>query len=221
MGKSLNESKMPYSGGRFTGPISFQASSLPGKSLQFICGIDAFADGGQMGWQSASEVSVGYASSAGALSAEIANDKLPARLRVNTSPTAASPDTFKQNGFYYTSDSGISNVSDANILTIAHTSGGWAHQLGFKFNGTGVSGASYDGADVYTRLYSNSTGKWTNWHTLLSSGNYTAYTVTKTGSGASGTWGINISGNAATATKINVRSSSYTSSAAGEIWIVA
>ena len=37
-------------------------------------------------------------------------------------------------------------------------------------------------------------------HTLLHSNNYTSYTVTKTGSGASGTWGINVSGNAATAT---------------------
>lgn len=37
--------------------------------------------------------------------------------------------------------------------------------------------------------------------TLLNSGNYTDYTVTKTGSGASGTWGINISGNASTASK--------------------
>ena len=34
--------------------------------------------------------------------------------------------------------------------------------------------------------------------TLLTSGNYTNYTVTKTGSGASGTWGISITGNADT-----------------------
>lgn len=40
------------------------------------------------------------------------------------------------------------------------------------------------------------------WKTLLSSSNYTNYTVTKTGSGASGTWGISISGNAATATQL-------------------
>lgn len=45
--------------------------------------------------------------------------------------------------------------------------------------------------------------------TLLNTGNYTSYTVTKTGSGASGTWGINVTGssgsctgNAATATNI-------------------
>ena len=39
--------------------------------------------------------------------------------------------------------------------------------------------------------------------TILTSSNYTSYTVTKTGGGASGTWGINISGNAATATTAN------------------
>lgn len=41
---------------------------------------------------------------------------------------------------------------------------------------------------------------WSDWVTMLTSGNYTNYTVTKTGGGASGTWGISISGNAATAT---------------------
>ena len=51
--------------------------------------------------------------------------------------------------------------------------------------------------------YSNSTNTAPapTWVKLLHSGNYTNYTVTKTGSGASGTWGISISGNAATATK--------------------
>lgn len=40
----------------------------------------------------------------------------------------------------------------------------------------------------------------TTWDIILDSTNYIYYTVTKTGIGASGTWGINISGNAATAT---------------------
>lgn len=43
--------------------------------------------------------------------------------------------------------------------------------------------------------YRNST-----YYIILDSGNYTSYTVTKTGSGASGTWGISITGNADTAT---------------------
>lgn len=37
---------------------------------------------------------------------------------------------------------------------------------------------------------------------VLHSGNYNSYTPTLTGTGASGTWGINISGNAATTTKL-------------------
>lgn len=41
---------------------------------------------------------------------------------------------------------------------------------------------------------------WNTWKKVLDSTNYTNYTVTKTGGGASGTWNINITGNAATAT---------------------
>lgn len=40
-----------------------------------------------------------------------------------------------------------------------------------------------------------STG-WSNWATILTSTNYTNYTVTKTGSGASGSWGISVTGSA-------------------------
>lgn len=39
-------------------------------------------------------------------------------------------------------------------------------------------------------------------YTMIHSGNVSSYTVGKTGSGASGTWGINVTGNAATATKL-------------------
>jgi hypothetical protein len=50
--------------------------------------------------------------------------------------------------------------------------------------------------------FGTSYGTWY-WYTALHSANYTNYTVTKTGVGASGTWGINITGNAATATTAN------------------
>ena len=43
---------------------------------------------------------------------------------------------------------------------------------------------------------------WAESAELLHTLNYTSYTVTKTGSGASGTWGISISGNATTSTKL-------------------
>lgn len=43
---------LPLSGGTMAGPISFSNNNaLPSKSLSYIVGIDAFADGGQMGWQ--------------------------------------------------------------------------------------------------------------------------------------------------------------------------
>jgi hypothetical protein len=45
-----------------------------------------------------------------------------------------------------------------------------------------------------------SSGSWNDWKTIIHDGNYTNYTVKKDGTGASGTWGINISGNAGTAT---------------------
>jgi hypothetical protein len=41
---------------------------------------------------------------------------------------------------------------------------------------------------------------WNAWQTILHSGNYNDYAPTKTGTGASGDWGINITGNAATVT---------------------
>lgn len=43
-------------------------------------------------------------------------------------------------------------------------------------------------------------GAWQAWRTVLDSTNYNTYAPTLTGTGASGTWGISISGNSATAT---------------------
>lgn len=58
---SLNN-YLPLAGGTMTGPISFNGSdSLPSKTLSYICGIDAFAEGGQMGWQSKTDFLSGYA----------------------------------------------------------------------------------------------------------------------------------------------------------------
>ena len=65
--------------------------------------------------------------------------------------------------------------------------------------------------DLWYDCYASNTGTglyyrtgWANekkaWARLLDSNNYTNWAPTKTGTGASGTWGINITGNAATAT---------------------
>ena len=57
-------------------------------------------------------------------------------------------------------------------------------------------------AHLYYRNKNYNDNTWGSWLIILDSSNYTSYTVTKTGSGASGTWGISISGNASTATKL-------------------
>ena len=65
-----------------------------------------------------------------------------------------------------------------------------------------------------------------NWITLLDSSNYTSYVPTKTGSGASGTWGINVTGssgsctgNAATATTATSANKVWTQSHNGSWYI--
>lgn len=57
-----------------------------------------------------------------------------------------------------------------------------------------------------------STNDWGNWIYLLDANNYTDYTVKKDGTGASGSWGISITGNAATATKLKDNASNTTGS---------
>lgn len=56
----------------------------------------------------------------------------------------------------------------------------------------------WDSDNMYFRRQTNST--WSTWRTVLTDGNYNSYAPTLTGTGASGTWGISITGNAATAT---------------------
>lgn len=50
--QSALDGKLPLSGGTMNGTIKFNSNSLPQKTLSFVCGIDGFADGGEMGWQS-------------------------------------------------------------------------------------------------------------------------------------------------------------------------
>ena len=66
-------------------------------------------------------------------------------------------------------------------------------------NNSGVSNPATNEMLFYT---SNGSGFTSAWTRVLTHRNYTTYTVTKTGRGASGTWGISITGNAATANRI-------------------
>lgn len=74
-------------------------------------------------------------------------------------------------------------------------------------NNSGVSNPAANEMLFYT---SNGSGYTSAWTRVLTHRNYTNYTVTKTGGGASGTWGISITGNAATANRILSRTISDT-----------
>jgi len=82
-------------------------------------------------------------------------------------------------------------AGDGYITTYHWDNGGWAAQFYLRHNKDDpspmVRGATNN---------SDNTSEWGEWKRILTEVNYTDYTVTKTGSGASGTWGINISGSA-------------------------
>lgn len=70
--------------------------------------------------------------------------------------------------------------------------GGWDSQLFIACNGS-----------PELQIRGMNSGSWANstWKTILDSANYTSYTVKKDGTGAAGTWNININGNASTSDK--------------------
>ena len=103
-------------------------------------------------------------------------------------------------------------ASKANSVHFYNTKGllnGQPSQYGFLFNMAFNDSEIHQiwathGGSLYHR-YGNKPNNINNieksWREILDSSNYTSYTVTKTGSGASGTWGISIGGNAATSSK--------------------
>lgn len=80
--------------------------------------------------------------------------------------------------------------ADAHIIHMPWDTGAWDVQI-----------ALCHGPYLQIRSETGTANTWGNWITVLDANNYTSYTVTKTGTGASGTWGISISGTAGSATK--------------------
>lgn len=117
-----------------------------------------------------------------------------------TSQYAAGVDFNKiiNSGFHRVSNGNLNNPgSDWGQLLVMHGGGDTITQIYGAYDGT-LKTRGGNPADV------GGTGSWTEWKTLLDSSNYTSYTVTKTGSGASGTWGISISGSAGSVSWSNI-----------------
>ena len=105
--------------------------------------------------------------------------------------TAFNPPT----GLTYQEGPGASNEPDY----------GWTYPYGAKLTVWGMAGRAWefgnttypDGAMAF-RIASMT--NWSPWRVLVDAGNYTNYTVTKTGEGATGTWPLNITGSSGFAT---------------------
>ena len=88
--------------------------------------------------------------------------------------------------------------ADAHVLTFAwDTDSGCGSQLAI------THGSKTPHLYIRASATVDNKAVWNSWTTLLDSSNYTSYTVKKDGTGATGTWGISVSGNAATATKLS------------------
>ncbi|ENV00442.1 beta strand repeat-containing protein, partial [Acinetobacter variabilis] len=100
--------------------------------------------------------------------------------------------TFVNTGAGYPSYGGVTTIRP-------HSNGGGALQLYTPY-GTGYGGDTV--AMRFGNYNSNGGNSWTEFKYLVHDKNIDQYAPGKTGSGASGTWGIAITGNAATATKL-------------------
>lgn len=76
------------------------------------------------------------------------------------------------------------------------STGDASYQLAFG------STAANNGGTPQLRIRKGIDTTWNAWYDILTSANYNSYSPTLTGTGASGTWGISISGNAATASSV-------------------
>ena len=114
---------MPKSGGQFTGPISFKdGAALPQKTLSYIIGIDAFADGGQAGWQSKDTFLSGYTTGTGLTANTILLGNADSKIKTSSKtivtsisgsanvPTDAAVKSFVEGKGYITSDTKVTNT---------------------------------------------------------------------------------------------------------------
>ena len=110
----------------------------------------------------------------------------------NTTTSATAIDNATQNGHVYVNgtSTGTNNIygqSDGAAFVQAYSTS-WVAQIYQDYRTGQIA------------LRGRNNGTWQAWRKVLDSTSYTDYTVTKTGSGASGTWGISITGNAANVT---------------------
>jgi hypothetical protein len=108
-------------------------------------------------------------------------------LTINNSSSAIDPNSVTQNQIGYANSVSLFSQTDGGLYSSAYNSS-WIHEIFGDFRTGQVA------------IRGKNSGTFTAWRTVLDSTNYNSYAPTLTGTGASGTWGIAISGNSATAT---------------------
>lgn len=130
------------------------------------------------------------------------------KYNVNTTvPAAGVIDSIKSK----TGSSDLTNMSQFRsfIGSVYDGEKNWYNMLSLRHRNGAADGTNF-GLLMYSKLsdvsdtihYKKQNQGWTEERTLLDSSNYNNYAPTKTGGGASGTWGISISGNANTASSV-------------------
>lgn len=141
------------------------------------------------GHQTISSLSVNYAASAGYANGIASKGLLDSQEKIDNFITG---NRFEYAIFKTAESNNVGFESnDGMILSIPWESTRYGAQIAFD-----------DAISATVKVRSKSTS-WGNWHTLLHSGNYNSYSPTLTGTGASGTWNINITGNADTIDNIH------------------
>ena len=162
--------------------------------------------------------------SAGTITATLSGNATSATTAGNVSGTVA------------VANGGTGNTTGYNLFAVAFTSsinantdrtagsyGSYASAAtntpttsGILYNFMSGTGGAGDGGQFWQDYVTNNLylrqrwgGTYGSWLTILSASNYNSYAPTLTGTGASGTWGISISGNAATVTG-GITTSNYT-----------
>ena len=107
----------------------------------------------------------------------------------NSSNPVAGPDNLTNNGLAYVTGVSLFGQTDGALYAQAYSTS-WVHQIygDYRTGQLAVRGKN--------------SGTWQSWRTVLDSSNYTSYAPSLTGTGASGSWGINVTGNAATVTTV-------------------
>jgi hypothetical protein len=108
-------------------------------------------------------------------------------LTITLAANGINPDNVIQNQIGYNTSVSLFGQTDGGLYSSAYSSA-WIHQIFGDFRTGQIA------------IRGKNNGTWQAWRTVLDSGNYNSYAPTLTGTGASGTWGISITGNALTAT---------------------